>query len=125
MRAFIHLASSSLGDTLAWIPQVEEWRRVHQCKVDVYVSPHLYPLFNTSYPLLNFVFEIPEEIELAMSAYVKDQASPQQTKGTYTYVFSIGCHQPNDMTTPVIQIATRRLALPIKKSSQKYPFLQI
>lgn len=94
---FVDLASHSLGDNLGWLPQVEEFRRVNQCDVDVHVAPHLRCLFNGTYPLLNFVSEVPDE-----------------TKG-----ISIGCHKPNDMTVPVIQIATKCLSLPYEEIRPK------
>ena len=97
-RAFVRLASDSLGDNLAWLPQVEEFRRVNQCEVDVYVSPRLHCLLNTAYPLLNFVLETPKETEQAIS---------------------IGCHQPNDITTPVIRVATDQLGLPYQEIKPK------
>jgi len=118
-RAFVHLASNSLGDNLAWLPQVEEFRRVHGCEMDVYVPPHLHCLFGASYPSLNFVSEIPEETEIAIRASVKEQASPEQTKGTYAYIFSIGCHKPNDEIAPIIRIATESFGLPYQEIKPK------
>ena len=109
MRAFIHLASSSLGDTLAWIPQAEEWRCIHKCEVDIYTSPRFRSLFSRAYPLLNFVSEIPKEVQR------------RESEGVYSYIFSIGCHKPNDMTVPVIQIATKRLGLPYQEIKPKIP----
>ena len=32
-RVYIHLDSSAIGDTLAWFPYVEEFRKKHNCKV--------------------------------------------------------------------------------------------
>jgi len=94
---FVDLASHSLGDNLGWLPQVEEFRRVNQCDVDVHVAPHLRCLFNGTYPLLNFVSEVPHE-----------------TRG-----ISIGCHTPKDITRPVIQIATDTLGLPYEEIRPK------
>ena len=47
--------SSSLGDTIAWIPYVEEFRKKHNCKVNVFGWWRT--LFEKTYPEINF-FEI-------------------------------------------------------------------
>jgi len=52
-RVFINFDSSSLGDTISWIPYVLEFKNVHQC--DVIVSTHLNHLFRNVYPELEFV----------------------------------------------------------------------
>jgi autotransporter strand-loop-strand O-heptosyltransferase len=52
-RVFIVFESSSLGDTLAWIPYVEEFRKKHHCKV--IVSTFQNHLFKQSYPQIEFV----------------------------------------------------------------------
>lgn len=49
----ISFESSSLGDTLAWIPYVEEFRKKHNCKV--IVSGFLNSLFEKEYPHIQFV----------------------------------------------------------------------
>ena len=83
---------------MAWTPQVEEFRRLNKCEVDVYVSPRLRCLFSATYPLLNFVSEIPAKTEKTIS---------------------VGCHKPNDITTPVIQVATDQLGLPYQEIKPK------
>ena len=52
-RVFICFESSSLGDTLAWIPYVEEFRKKHNCHVLVSTF-HNY-LFQGVYPELEFL----------------------------------------------------------------------
>lgn len=52
-RVFIVFESSSLGDTIAWLPYVEEFRKKHECKV--IVSTFQNDLFQSSYPELQFV----------------------------------------------------------------------
>ena len=49
----ISFESSSLGDTLAWIPYVEEFRKKHKCQV--IVSTFLNDLFEKEYPNIEFV----------------------------------------------------------------------
>ncbi|WWT39291.1 methyltransferase FkbM [Microcystis phage Mel-JY01] len=52
-NVLISLESSSLGDTLAWIPYVEEFRIKHNC--NVYVTTFLNYLFESEYPNINFI----------------------------------------------------------------------
>jgi autotransporter strand-loop-strand O-heptosyltransferase len=52
-NALISLGSSSLGDTLAWFPHIEEFAKKHECKV--YVSTFKNSLFENNYPDINFV----------------------------------------------------------------------
>jgi autotransporter strand-loop-strand O-heptosyltransferase len=98
LRTFIHLASSSLGDTLGWIPQAEEYRITNKSEVDIRITPRLVDLFVSVYPFLNFVTE---------------------AKGNYEASFSIACHEPNDFTIPLIQLATERLDLPLQEIKPK------
>lgn len=52
-RVFISIESKSLGDTLAWMPYVEEFRKTHGCHL--IVSTHLNNLFYKQYPNIEFV----------------------------------------------------------------------
>ena len=52
-RVFIVFESSSLGDTLAWIPYVEEFRKKNKCHV--VVSTFMNDMFREQYPELEFV----------------------------------------------------------------------
>lgn len=52
-RVFISFDSSSLGDTIAWIPYVLEFKEKHDCHV--IVSSHKNFLFEKVYPELEFV----------------------------------------------------------------------
>lgn len=52
-RIFVSFESSSLGDTLAWIPYVEEFRKKHNCHM--IVSTFQNELFQSEYPDINFV----------------------------------------------------------------------
>ena len=52
-RVLVDLGSSALGDTLAWIPYVEEYRSKNNCKV--YCSTFKNELFKKSYPEINFI----------------------------------------------------------------------
>jgi len=52
-KVYIALGSSSLGDTLAWFPYAEEFRKKHECHV--VVSTFMNHLFKDQYPDLEFV----------------------------------------------------------------------
>jgi len=52
-RALVSFDTKSLGDSIAWIPQVEEFRKKHNC--EVIVSTFWNELFRNTYPNLQFV----------------------------------------------------------------------
>ena len=52
-RVFICLESSSLGDSIAWFPAIDEFRKKHNCQV--IVSTFRNELFQSEYPELEFV----------------------------------------------------------------------
>ena len=52
-RVYISLESKSLGDTLAWFPYAEEFRKKHNCKVAI--STFMNDLFIKQYPELEFI----------------------------------------------------------------------
>ena len=52
-RVFINFDSSSLGDTVSWIPYVLEFKNTHKC--EVIVSTYWNHLFREAYPELEFV----------------------------------------------------------------------
>lgn len=51
-RVYIHLDSKALGDTLAWFPQVEEFRKKHNCKL--ICSTFHNDWFEKEYPEIEF-----------------------------------------------------------------------
>ena len=52
-KVLISFDSSSVGDNIAWIPYVEEFRKKHKC--EVYVSTFHNKLFESAYKNLNFI----------------------------------------------------------------------
>ena len=52
-RVYISFGSKSLGDTLAWFPYVEEFRKKHNC--EVIVSTFMNFLFVDQYPEITFI----------------------------------------------------------------------
>lgn len=51
-RVYVYLSSKALGDTLAWMPYIEEFRKAHNCKM-VCATFHN-SLFKTQYPEIEF-----------------------------------------------------------------------
>jgi autotransporter strand-loop-strand O-heptosyltransferase len=54
-RVFVRTGESALGDSLAWIPAVEAFRREHRCEIHVQLPEYLHELFKAGYPDLHFV----------------------------------------------------------------------
>jgi glycosyltransferase involved in cell wall biosynthesis len=52
-KVYVSLESKSLGDTMAWLPQCEEFRKVHDC--ELIVSTFMNDLFIGQYPNIKFV----------------------------------------------------------------------
>ena len=52
-RVYIHLDSKALGDSLAWVPYAEEFRKKHNCQV--ILSTFRNEMFKTQYPEIEFV----------------------------------------------------------------------
>lgn len=52
-RVYIALDSKALGDSLAWFPYVEEFRKKHNCKM--VVSTFMNDMFEKQYPNIEFV----------------------------------------------------------------------
>jgi autotransporter strand-loop-strand O-heptosyltransferase len=52
-RVYIAFDSSSLGDNIAWIPYIEEFRKKHNCKIIVSTFKNF--LFESEYPEIEFV----------------------------------------------------------------------
>jgi autotransporter strand-loop-strand O-heptosyltransferase len=52
-RVFISFDSSSLGDTISWVPYCEEFRKIHKCSLVVSTFQNF--LFEKSYPEIEFV----------------------------------------------------------------------
>jgi autotransporter strand-loop-strand O-heptosyltransferase len=52
-KVYIALESRSLGDTLAWFPQCEEFRKKHDC--ELVVSTFMNDLFVDQYPNIQFI----------------------------------------------------------------------
>lgn len=52
-RVYVAIESSSLGDSLAWVPIVDEFRKVHNCKM--IISTFWNDMFRDAYPEMEFI----------------------------------------------------------------------
>ena len=52
-KVYVHLASKALGDTIAWFPYVEEFRKQHNCKI--ICSTFHNDWFESTYPEIEFI----------------------------------------------------------------------
>jgi autotransporter strand-loop-strand O-heptosyltransferase len=66
-RVYIAIDSKALGDTLAWFPYVEEFRKKHQCKL--ICSTFHNHLFKSQYPEIEFI-NPGEEVPRLYAMYV-------------------------------------------------------
>ena len=51
-KVYIHISSAALGDTLAWFPYAEKFRKKHQC--ELIVSTFHNEMFEENYPEITF-----------------------------------------------------------------------
>ena len=61
-KVYIHFASNAIGDTLAWFPYAEEFRKKHKCKL--VVSTFWNEWFKDTYPNIEFVEPGEEQYDL-------------------------------------------------------------
>jgi autotransporter strand-loop-strand O-heptosyltransferase len=99
-RVLISIESSSLGDTLAWIPYCNEFAEFYNCKV--IVSSFLNSLYAKSYPNIEFVE--PGEIVYNINAQFR-----------LGWFYSNEKEPEHPATIPLQQAATNILGLPYKE----------
>jgi autotransporter strand-loop-strand O-heptosyltransferase len=99
-RVYISFDSSSLGDNIAWIPYVEEFRKKHDC--EVVVSTFFNDLFEKAYPNIKF-------------------AKPGDVVDNLYAMYKIGCFYDSDLepelcnTIPLQKVASNILGLEYKE----------
>ena len=101
-RVYIALDSKSLGDTLAWIPYVDEFRKKHNCKV--ICSTFWNDLFISEYPEIEFT-KPGDTVHNLIAMYVL---------GLF-YIdnqFDTNKHPTNPITVSLQQVASDILGLP-------------
>ena len=107
-RVFISIDSKSLGDTLAWFPYIDEFRKKHECQV--VVSTFWNNLFKTEYPELEFI-------------------TPGSTAHNINSAYTIGCYYNSDKepelfnTIPLQKVSSNILGLPHTEIKPKISFI--
>jgi autotransporter strand-loop-strand O-heptosyltransferase len=106
----VRLASSALGDSLAWVPIVEAFRERHQCELFLVTPLHLQALYRASYPDLHFVTEDDIRDNTFYATYFLALFSPYEDRdhqptyprvssmqGAISYMLGLPCveHRPN------------------------------
>ncbi|HEV7832808.1 MAG TPA: autotransporter strand-loop-strand O-heptosyltransferase [Caballeronia sp.] len=87
-KIMLRMHALALGDSLAWMPVIDAFRKQHNCEVSLPLPAHLQPLFGDGYPDLNFA----------------TKAELDRESGTYYATYYIGLlkpfserdHQPTD-----------------------------
>lgn len=115
-RIYIALDSKSVGDTLAWIPYVEEFRKKHNCKV--ICSTFHNDLFRESYPFVEFVSP-GSEVHNIMAMYTIGLFYTQE--GPY----NAHQHPRNPATIPLQQIASDILGLEYMEIRPRLPDMDV
>ena len=104
----ITIDSSSLGDTLAWIGQIDKFQKKHKCIV--YVKCAFKELFSKTYPNLNFATNLSGE-------YYTSYSLGYFTKENWP------CHTPvNPKTVPLCKVASDILGLEYEEIKPKLTF---
>ena len=85
-----------IGDTMAWFPYAEEFRKKHGCEVYVTISEVTGKILEKSYPHIHFVFITQEQGE----KNIKPEGVPNDLYATYRLGVFFPCddrdHQPVD-----------------------------
>jgi len=106
-RVFICLDSSSLGDTFAWVPYAEEFRKKHNC--EVVLSTFMNELFENQY----------KNIEFVKPGVIVNNIHAQYNIGWYyndeTNEFDVSRNPINFRTQPLQKTATDILGLEYKE----------
>lgn len=106
-KVYISLDSSSIGDSVAWIPYIEEFKKKHDC--EVIVSTFWNHLFEDSYPNIEFV-------------------KPGDVVKNIYAMYKLGCFYNSDLepeqcnTIPLQKVATNILGLEFKEIMTKIDF---
>jgi autotransporter strand-loop-strand O-heptosyltransferase len=104
-RVFVRAGETALGDSIAWIPAVEAFRREHRCEVHVQLPLHLHELFRAGYPDLHFVASdvSPASLGTLYATYYLGFFSPYDERD----------HQPTDPRVSSLQdVASFILSVP-------------
>lgn len=110
-KIWIKLNSKSLGDTLAWIPYVDEFRKKYNC--EVFCTTYWNTLFEGQYPYLKFV---------PVDAIVESK--------TLFALYEVNCSIPHNQSESIVdyrdvglqELASKNLGLEYKEIRPKVVF---
>ena len=105
----IHIASSNIGDSLAWFPYVEEFKKKHKCKMIVNVSN--YQLFEENYASDDFIFDKGQDLPEQYARYHVGIFG-YRNEGPHYYEFKPHANPRDQSVTSMSEIATDILGLP-------------
>jgi autotransporter strand-loop-strand O-heptosyltransferase len=106
--------SNSVGDTLAWAPQILEFQKKHNCKVTVSTFHNEWFKNLEAYKNINFI-----QPNIPFEAYAHYKIGWFKTDGKW----DSGSRNPNQPNTvPLIQAATDILGLPYKEINKGVDF---
>jgi autotransporter strand-loop-strand O-heptosyltransferase len=105
-KVWIQFNSNALGDTVAWLPYVEEFRKFHQC--EVHIGTFHNQLFESVYPNLHFHQAGVDNLEGYYAAYLIGVYDNNYTK-----------NKNNWRTVPLQQVASDFLGLEYKEIKTK------
>jgi autotransporter strand-loop-strand O-heptosyltransferase len=104
-RVFVRTFDTALGDSIAWMPAVEAFRREHRCEVHVQIPLHFHEFFRACYPDLHLVGDSVSAASLSTfyATYYLGLFSPFEERD----------HQPTDPRVSSLQdIASYILGVP-------------
>jgi autotransporter strand-loop-strand O-heptosyltransferase len=110
-RVFIAIDSKSLGDTLAWIPYVEEYRKKHNS--NVICSTFWNNLFKDQYPHISFV-DPGTTVHNLYSMYVIGLFYKENGE------FDFNANLTNPITVPLQQVASDILGIPYQEIRPRF-----
>lgn len=113
----IRMQSKSLGDTIAWAPYIEEFRKKHNCII--YFSTFKNDLFKDQYPNINFI-NPGQNVDNAFAQYHLGWFRPYINKNPYDYK-----KIPLQKTaTDILGLEYKEIIPDIKKINVKNPYNQ-
>lgn len=112
-KVFIKFESKAIGDTIAWLPYVEEFRQHHNCQV--VCSTFHNEWFAETYPNIKFV---PPGVDISTSYRYKIGWFFKNN------IFDIDSHKSNPLSIPLQQTVTDILGLPFKEIKPKLTLTQ-
>lgn len=100
-KVWIKLENSSIGESISWVPYVEEFRKKHKC--DVFCTTYWNNLFVVEYPNIQFV-GIDEVVNInALFAVYKIRCNDKDENSQKTIYDSLGLDYKEIKLNPVLE----------------------